>query len=147
MLQSLLHFHSNLHNTVTSDIYDVKFHSNLHNTVSSTAIFVAITNNILYGSKLYIFILCQKSLDIKIMLHEDIPTVNISKLNYWLLICIAKNLIWTTLKMIFSIFRFLCSRFLNNVQTIHQWKYNLFRWCINLMTLMTSGAPGSHYFN
>ncbi len=34
------------------------------------------------------------------------PTVNISKLNFWLLICIAKNLIWTTLKAIFSVFRF-----------------------------------------
>ncbi len=40
--------------------------------ISSTGIFVAITNNTLYGSKLYIFILCQKSLDIKIMFHEDI---------------------------------------------------------------------------
>ncbi len=49
--------------------------------ISSTAIFVAIDNNTLYGSKLYIFHLCQKSLDIKIMFHEDIPTVNISKLN------------------------------------------------------------------
>ncbi len=29
---------------------------------SSTAIFVAIDNNTLYGSKLYIFLLCQKSL-------------------------------------------------------------------------------------
>ncbi len=37
------------------------------------------------------------------------PTVNISKLNFWLVICIAKNFIWTTLKMIFSIFRFFCS--------------------------------------
>ncbi len=35
-------------------------------------------------------------------------TVNISKLNFWLLICIAKNFIWTTLKSIFSIFRFFC---------------------------------------
>ncbi len=34
------------------------------------------------------------------------PTVNISKLNFWLVICIAKNLIWTTLKAIFSIFRY-----------------------------------------
>ncbi len=33
-------------------------------------------------------------------------TVNISKLNFWLVICIAKNFIWTTLKAIFSIFRF-----------------------------------------
>ncbi len=40
--------------------------------IYSTAIFVAIANNTLYGSKLYIFILCQKSLDIKIMFHEDI---------------------------------------------------------------------------
>ncbi len=37
-------------------------------------------------------------------------TVNISKLNFWLLICIAKNFIWTTLKVIFSIFRFFCTR-------------------------------------
>ncbi len=29
------------------------------------------------------------------------PTVNISKLNFWLVICIAKNFIWTTLKVIF----------------------------------------------
>ncbi len=40
-----------------------------------------ITKNTLYGSKLYIFILCQKSLDIKIMFREDTPTVNISKIN------------------------------------------------------------------
>ncbi len=37
------------------------------------------------------------------------PTVNISKLNFWLVICIAKNFIWTTLKVIFSIFRFFCT--------------------------------------
>ncbi len=34
------------------------------------------------------------------------PTVNRSKLNFWLIICIAKNFIWTTLKVIFSIFRY-----------------------------------------
>uniref|UniRef100_A0A671Q229 G protein-coupled receptor kinase n=1 Tax=Sinocyclocheilus anshuiensis TaxID=1608454 RepID=A0A671Q229_9TELE len=33
-----------------------------HKTSSSTGIFVAIANNTLYGSKLYIFLLCQKSL-------------------------------------------------------------------------------------
>ncbi len=43
------------------------------------------------------------------MFHEDIPTVNILKLNFWLVISIAKNFIWTTLKMIFSIFRFFCT--------------------------------------
>ncbi len=37
------------------------------------------------------------------------PTINISKLHFWLVICIAKNFIWTTLKAIFSIFRFYCT--------------------------------------
>ncbi len=40
--------------------------------ISNTGIFVAIDNNTLYGSKLSIFLLCQKLLDIKIMFHEDI---------------------------------------------------------------------------
>ncbi len=40
--------------------------------ISSTGIFVAIDNNTLYGSKLSISLLWQKSLDIKIMFHEDI---------------------------------------------------------------------------
>ncbi len=35
------------------------------------------------------------------------PIVNISKLHFWLLICIAKDFIWTTLKAIFSVFLFL----------------------------------------
>ncbi len=34
------------------------------------------------------------------------PTINISKLNFRLVICIAKDFIWTTLKAIFTIFRF-----------------------------------------
>ncbi len=42
-------------------------------------------------------------------IFSKFPTVNISKLNFWLVICIAKNFIWTTLKMIFSIFRFFCT--------------------------------------
>ncbi len=42
-------------------------------------------------------------------IFSKFPTVNISKLNVWLLICIAKNFIWTTLKVIFSIFRFFCT--------------------------------------
>ncbi len=37
------------------------------------------------------------------------PTVNISKLHFWLVICIAKNFIWTTLKEIFSILWFFCT--------------------------------------
>ncbi len=39
-------------------------------------------------------------------IFSTFPIINISKLNFWLVICIAKNFIWTTLKMIFSIFRF-----------------------------------------
>ncbi len=67
-------------------------------------------------------------------------TVNISKLHFWLVICIAKILIWTTLKMIFSIFRFfwpvikvsfkngplwlvLCSRF--TYYNKSKYKYNI----------------------
>ncbi len=34
------------------------------------------------------------------------PTVNISKRIFWLVICIAKKFIWTTLKAIFSVFLF-----------------------------------------
>ncbi len=63
-------------------------------------------------------------------IFSKFPTVNISKHNFWLLIYIAKNFIWTTLKVIFSIFRFFASsdsRFTNIVQTIHQWKDDLFR--------------------
>ncbi len=43
-----------------------------------------------------------------------LPTVNLSKLNLWLLICIGKDFIWTTLKSIFSIFRPSDSRFSNS---------------------------------
>ncbi len=37
------------------------------------------------------------------------PTVNISKLNFLLVICIAKNCIWTNLKVIFPIFLYICT--------------------------------------
>jgi len=43
--------------------------------IRSTAISGEIDNNTVYGSKLYIFIVCQKSLDIKIKFHEDICTI------------------------------------------------------------------------
>ncbi len=45
------------------------------------------------------------------------PAENISKLNFWLVVCIAKNFIWTTLNAIFSIFWFFApsdSRFSNS---------------------------------
>ncbi len=59
------------------------------------------------------------------------PTVNISKLNFWLVICMANNFIWTTLKVIFSIFRFFApsdSRFSNSCifSQIHQLKAYIF---------------------
>ncbi len=75
--------------------------------------FVAIGNNTLYGSKLSIFLLMPKIIRIlrscSMKIFCTFPTVNISKLNFWLVICIAKNFIWTTLKLIFSIFRFFCT--------------------------------------
>jgi len=37
-----------------------------------SSIYVTIDNNTLYVSQLYIFLLCKKPLDIKIMFHEDI---------------------------------------------------------------------------
>ncbi len=51
-------------------------------------------------------------------------TVNISKLNFWLLICIAKNFIWTSLKMIFSIFRFFCTL-----------RFQIYKYCPNHTSL------------
>ncbi len=75
---------------------------------SSTGIFVAIDNNTLFGSKLNIFYVMPKIIRI-LRSMKIFCTVNISKLNFWLVICIAKNFILTTLKMIFSIFRFFCT--------------------------------------
>ncbi len=54
--------------------------------------FVAIYNNTLYGSNLYIFILCQKSLDIKIMFHEDILKISYNK--YMNTKCLISNMHW-----------------------------------------------------
>ncbi len=97
------------------------------------------------------------------------PAVNISKLNFWLVICICivKDIVWTTLKAIFSIFRFVCTlRFqifkelyliLNivlSLQIIHQWKdfRKAFRWCINLNLKKMYPydwfcGPGANLFN
>ncbi len=81
-------------------------------------------------------------------IFSTFPTIIISKRHYWLVICIAKNLIWTTLKMIFSIFRFFCTlrfqiykycpnhtsmeSYLFSFQLFENWTYDWF--C----------APGSH---
>ncbi len=60
------------------------------------------------------------------------PTVNISELNFKLLICFAKNLIWTILKALLLKFgapsdsRFSNSCILAKYYLIHQWKAYLF---------------------
>ncbi len=67
-------------------------------------------------------------------IFSKFPTINILKLNFWLVICIAKNFIWTTLKVIFSIFRFFApsdSRFTNSCISV---KYCLNFWILTLMT-------------
>ncbi len=73
------------------------------------------------------------------------PTVNISKLNFWLVICIAKNFIWTTLKAIFSIFAYFWTLRFSNCYISAKYCaiptnpiingkliYSAFRWCIHL---------------
>ncbi len=79
--------------------------------ISCTTILVVTANNTLCGSKLSIFILCQQSLKYEerscsMKIFDTFPTINIPKLNFWLVICIAKKFIWTTLKAIFLIFWF-----------------------------------------
>ncbi len=84
-------------------------------------IFVAIAN-IVWGQN-YDFFYAKNQSDIKERscskkIFCKFPTVNISKLNFWLVIGVAKNFILTTLKAIFSIFLFffapLDSRFSNS---------------------------------
>ncbi len=82
--------------------------------LSRWGIFVAIVKNTLYGSKFLDFSFMPKI--IRILGKDDVSWryfVNllllIYQLNFWLVICITKNLIWTTLKAIFSIFWFCCT--------------------------------------
>ncbi len=74
-------------------------------------------------------------------IFTSFPTLNILKLNLWLVICITYNLIWTTLKMIFSIFRFFLHPQIPDLQILSNHNkpyininiiYSAFRWCINL---------------
>ncbi len=76
-----------------------------------------------YGSKLYIFIVCQKSLDIKIMFHEDI---SYHKLNFGLIICIAKNHFKS------DFLNFCTLRFPNIVQTNDLFNHYCVDWCFVL---------------
>ncbi len=72
--------------------------------ISSTGIFVAIWVKIIHFYFMPKIIRILRSCSMKIFCK--FPTVNIWKTNFWLVICIVKNFIWRTLKMIFSIFRF-----------------------------------------
>ncbi len=88
---------------------------------------------------------------IRILSSCKCSTVNISKLNFWLVICIAKNFIWTTLKMIFSIFRWFCTlrfQIFKYCPIITNIIYSAFRWCINLNKKKDPYdwfcGPGSH---
>ncbi len=90
------------------------------------------------------------------------PTVNILKLNFWLVICIAKNFIWTILKVIFSIFWYFLQTFsrlsnscISAILPYHNKPYingkliySAFRWCTNLnfekLTLMTGFVVQGH---
>ncbi len=94
------------------------------------------------------------------------PTVNIPETYFFIssLICIAKNFIWTTLKAIFSIFRFFCTdqipdgifKFVSqpNIVLSEQTLFSkallklissAFRWCINIhFKNCPLSGPGSH---
>jgi len=82
--------------------------------ISCILIFVAIDNNNIWVI-IIVFYYMPKIIRIlrscSMKIFSTFSIVNISKRNFWLLICIAENFIWTTLKMIFSIFRFFCTFF------------------------------------
>ncbi len=53
-----------------------------------------------------IYVTLDHKTSLMFQIFSKYPTVNRSKLDFWLVICIAMNLIWTTLKAIFSMFWF-----------------------------------------
>jgi len=99
---------------------------------------------------------------IRILSKDHVPwryfvnfTVNISKIYFCKWICIAKDFILTTLKVIFLIFWFFCTLRFQIIKycpilTNHNGKliYSVFRWCINLnfkkLTLMTGFVVQGH---
>ncbi len=94
------------------------------------------------------------------MFHEDILKMSYHKYiqTYFLLVkCIANNLIWTTLKVIFSIFRFFLHPQIPYFQILSYHNrpyingkiiYSAFRWSINInfekWTLMTGFVVQGH---
>ncbi len=85
-----------------------------------------------------------------------IKLISYRKRNFVLVICIAKNFIWTTLKMIFSIFRFFLHPQIPDLQILSKPYingniiYSAFRWCINLnfqtLTLKTGFVLQCHIY-
>ncbi len=79
------------------------------------------------------------------------PTVNILKLNFWLVICSAKNFIWTDL-LIYQIpdFQIVCisAKYILSKQTIHHGKFIHFQMMYNLnfpkLALMTGFVVQGH---
>ncbi len=73
---------------------------------------------------------------------------NTSKLNFLLVICIAQNFIWTTVKMIFSIFRFIDSRYCPII-TNHTSKENVlcYKSQFGKCTVMTGFVVQVTYYN
>ncbi len=115
-----------------------------------------IAKNTLYGSKLLIFLLCQTSLGYykDCMLHEDILYISNRKCKKLptSVICIAKILIWTTIKaIVLQYFQFFCTLrfqiFKRSQQTVHRWK--AFRYKSQFkkqMTLKTGFVEPGYYF-
>ncbi len=79
-------------------------------------------------------------------------TVNISKLYFCLVINIAKNLIWTTLKAILSVFGFFLHPQIIYFQIVSRPKliYSSFKLCVNLnfekLTLKTGFMVQGHIY-
>ncbi len=98
------------------------------------------------------FLLCQKLLAYykKSLAYKDcvplrylyISYRKYIKMYFWLVIYIAKDFIWTTLNVIFSIFRFFLYPLITDLGRILSYPnkpfingkliYSAFRWCINL---------------
>ncbi len=88
-----------------SEIYMTLDHKKV---LSRWGIFVAIAKNKFYGVQRS----CSKKIFCKFI------TVNISQLNFCLVICIAMNFIWTTLKAIFSVLWFFLHPRIPDIQIV-----------------------------
>ncbi len=81
-------------------------------------------------------------------IFSKFPTINISKLNFWLVICIAKNNFKDDFQYL-DVFAPSDSRFSNIVQTIHQCKddHLLGKWALFPRSDGVSGSSLSSFFS